>query len=126
MYEGSLVAVGGKRSCKRPAVVSMEVAPTVLHPLPPNYLAATEKYSGQVRTVELPNGGLNLTGYKGGIPFPTPAEPHKGWKVLANLRFRYIPHDAVNTYGQGCYADRSHSLHGNRGILPFRHHAFNP
>jgi hypothetical protein len=122
MPDGMVALFQGKYFWKMPADISMEVGPTVLHPLPPNYLAATEKYSGQVRTVELPNGGLNLTGYKGGIPFPTPAEPHKGWKVLANLWFRYIPHVAVN---QGCYVDSYHSVNCNAGVLIFRQLSFN-
>lgn len=82
--------------------VRMEVGPTVIHPLPKNYLAATEKYADQVKLVELPTGGLSLTNYHGGIPFPNPAEPHKGWKTLANLWYRYIPYLTVDTYGSGC------------------------
>ena len=77
MPDGMVALFEGQYFWKMPDDVSMEVGPTIIHPLPPNYLAATEKYSGQVRIVELPDGGLNLTGYQGGIPFPTPDEPHK-------------------------------------------------
>jgi hypothetical protein len=100
MPDGMAALFHGTYFWKMPADVSMEVGPTIIHPLPPNYLAATEKYSSQIRIIELPSGGLNLTGYQGGIPFPTPAEPHKGWKILANLWFRYIPHLAVDTYAR--------------------------
>jgi hypothetical protein len=125
MPDGMVALFAGTYFWKMPADVSMEVGPTIIHPLPPNYLAATEKYSGQVRIIDLPSGGLNLTGYQGGIPFPAPAEPHKGWKILANLWFRYIPHIAVNTYGQGCYMDSYHNINCNAGILVYRQLSFN-
>ena len=80
------------------------VGPTIIHPLPNGYMEATEKYSGQVKIIELPNGGLTLSGYNGGMPFP-PAEPHKGWKVLANLWYRYTPHLTVNTRASGVSID---------------------
>jgi len=125
MPDGMIALFEGKYFWKMPADVSMEVGPTIIHPLPPNYLAATEKYSDQVRIIELPSGGLNLTGYQGGIPFPSPAEPHKGWKILANLWFRYVPHLAVNTYGQGCYVDGYNNINCDAGILIFRQLSFN-
>jgi hypothetical protein len=125
MPDGMVALFEGEYFWKMPADVSMEVGPTIIHPLPPNYLAATEKYSNQVRIVELAGSGLNLTGYQGGIPFPSPAEPHKGWKILANLWFRYIPHIAVDTYGQGCYVDGYGNINCNAGILIFRQLSFN-
>jgi hypothetical protein len=82
--------------------VRIEIGPTVIHPLPKNYLDATEKYASQVQLVELPDGGLSITNYHGGIPFPNPTDPHKGWKTLVNLWYRYIPHLVVDTYGSGC------------------------
>jgi hypothetical protein len=87
---------------KMPDDVRMEVGPTVIHPLPKNYLEATEKYAAQVKLIELPTGGLSLENYRGGVPFPNPVDPHKGWKLLANLWYRYIPHLTVDTYGSGC------------------------
>jgi hypothetical protein len=95
----------GSYSWKMPDDVRIEVGPTVIHPLPATYLAATEKYASQVRLIELPDGGLSLANYHGGIPFPNAAEPHKGWKTLANLWYRYIPHLTVDTYGSGCAID---------------------
>lgn len=123
--DGMVGLFEGQYFWKMPDDVSMEVGPTIIHPLPPNYLAATEKYSSQVRIVELPDGGLNLTGYKGGIPFPTPDEPHKGWKILANLWFRYIPHLSVDTYSQGCYVNSFHSFSCDVGILVYRQLSYN-
>ncbi len=73
MPDGMIALFEGKYFWKMPSDVRIDVGPTIIHSLPRNYLAATEKYAGQVRIVELPNGGLNLTGYQGGIPFPSPA-----------------------------------------------------
>lgn len=70
----------------------MKVGPTVIHPLPKGYREATEKYSGEVKIVALPDGGHTLTAYVAGIPFPDPQEPHRGWKMLANVWYRYLPH----------------------------------
>jgi hypothetical protein len=61
-----------------PANVQIEVGPTIIHPLPKTYIEATEKYSGQVKLVELPDGALTLSEYQGGMPFPHPTEPHRG------------------------------------------------
>jgi hypothetical protein len=105
MPDGMAALFEGKYFWKMPPGVRIEIGPTVIHPLPKNYLAATEKYAPMVRAVELPNGGMTLENYRGGIPFPNPAEPHKGWKTLANVWYRYIPHLAVETYGSGCAID---------------------
>jgi hypothetical protein len=105
MPDGMAALFEGKYFWKMPPGVRIEIGPTVIHPLPKNYLAATEKYASVVRVVELPNGGVTLENYRGGIPFPNPAEPHKGWKTLANVWYRYIPHLAVETYGSGCAID---------------------
>jgi Protein of unknown function (DUF1329) len=91
MPEGMVALFEGKYFWKMPAGVQIEVGPTVTHPLPKNYLAATEQYAQQVRIKELPSGGLTLENYHGGIPFPNAAEPHKGWKLLANLWYRTSP-----------------------------------
>jgi Protein of unknown function (DUF1329) len=102
MPDGMVALFQGKYFWKMPADVSMEVGPTVTYPLPKNYLEATQKYASQVKIVELPDGGLTLTGYQGGIPFPNPEEPHKGWKVLVNLWYRYMPRLIADTYGYTC------------------------
>jgi hypothetical protein len=102
MPDGMVALFQGKYFWKMPSDVSMEVGPTVINPLPRNYLAATEKYGSQVKVVELPDGGLSLSNYRGGIPFLNPQEPHKGWKVLANVWFRYLPRLMVDSYGYGC------------------------
>jgi hypothetical protein len=105
MPEGMIGLFDGSYVWKMPSDVQMAVGPTVIYPLPKTYMAATEKYSGQVRIVDLPDGALTLANYQGGIPFPNPAEPHIGWKILANLWYRYLPHLIVDTSGDGCSVD---------------------
>lgn len=102
MPDGMISFFEGKQFWKMPDDVSMEVGPTVDYPLPRNYLEATEKYASQVKIVELPDSGLTLTNYHGGVPFPNPAEPHRGWKILANLWYRYMPRLAADTNGYTC------------------------
>ena len=107
MPDGMAAMFEGKYFWKMPPDVQMEVGPTVVQPLPRNYQAASEKYSDQVRIIELSNGGLTLQGYRAGIPFPRLREPHKGWKVLMNLWYRYSPHLLVVTHGWTCAVNSS-------------------
>jgi hypothetical protein len=102
MPNGMVGFFAGTYPWKMPSDVQMVVGPTIIHPLPKGYVEATEKYSSQVRIVELADDGLTLANYQGGTPFPNPAEPHKGWKILANLWYRYLPHLIVDTYAHGC------------------------
>jgi hypothetical protein len=67
--------------------------------LPRKYLDATEKYSAQVKLIELPDRRLALSGYEGGVLFPNPSEPRARWKILAGPCFWYLPHLNVNTNG---------------------------
>lgn len=110
MPDGLIALFEGKYFWKMPPDIQIEIAPTEIHPLPKNYLATTEKYAGQVSIVELPDGGLTLQNYMGGIPFPNPQEPHKGWKVMLNLWFRYMPNLLVDKHGAGCTINSLGSL----------------
>jgi Protein of unknown function (DUF1329) len=125
MPDGMVALFEGRYFWKMPADVQMPVGPTIIHPLPPSYLEATEKYSAQVKITELPEGALTLTGYSGGIPFPNPDEPHKGWKILANLWFRYTPHLTVNTRGVVCFVDSGNSISCKAGMKIYRQLSFN-
>lgn len=109
MPNGMAEMFEGREFWKMPDDVAIEVGPTLIDQLPQNYLAATEKPERAVGIEELPDGGLNLTGYGGGMPFPHPEEPHKGWKILADLWFRYFPHRFVDSRGTMCMADASAS-----------------
>ena len=110
MPDGMAGLFEGQYSWKMPPDIRIEIAPTVTHPLPKNYLAATEKYAGQVKIVERPDGSLLLQNYMGGIPFPNPQEPHKGWKVLQNLWYRYGPSLLVDRHAPGCAIGGSGNL----------------
>jgi hypothetical protein len=125
MPDGMAMLFEGKYFWKIPHDVEMEIGPTVVHPLPRNYRDATERYSGQVKLVELPGGHLTLSGYRGGAPFPNPAEPHKGWKIMANLWFRYLPHLSVDTNGVVCTMDSGSSISCKAGMKVYRQLAFN-
>jgi hypothetical protein len=125
MPDGMVALFQGTYYWKMPADVEMEVGPTIIHPLPRTYLEATEKYASQVKLVELPDGGLTLEGYHGGIPFPSPTDPHKGWKILANEWYRYQPHLAVDTHGSGCLLDRRGSINCVAAELLDRQLAYN-
>lgn len=87
----------GVYSLKMPADVEIDVGPTHLGSRLKSFEEATEKYSGQVGVEQLPNGHYLLKNFHGGIPFPNPTEPYKGWKILANVYFAYVPALYVNT-----------------------------
>ncbi len=125
MPDGMVALFQRRYYWKMPSDVEMEVGPTVIHPLPKTYLAATEKYASQVTLLDLPDGRLSLSGYQGGTPFPNPAGPNKGWKILANLWYRYMPHLLVDTYGTACYADRFGSISCNADEIVYRQLSFN-
>ncbi len=125
MPDGMIAFFQGGYSWKMPADVEMDIGPTVIHPLPKRYVDATAKYASQVKLVELPEGRLSMNGYKGGTPFPNPSEPHKGWKILANFWYRYMPHLLVDTYGTGCYVDSAGSVSCNADEIVYRQLSFN-
>lgn len=128
MPDGMIALFEGKYFWKMPADVEMEVGPTVIHPLPATYLAATEKYASQVRLVTLPDGGLNIENYQGGIPFPNPGEPNKGWKILADFWFRYYPHLVVNSpesLGFTCTEDSYANIACQKSLSVFRQMSYN-
>jgi hypothetical protein len=125
MPDGMAAFFEGRYFWKMPPDVQMPVGPTVIHPLPSSYMEATEKYAAQVKIVELPDGGLTLNGYSGGMPFPHPGEPHQGWKVLANLWYRYTPHLTVNTKGVVCFVDSGNRVSCKAGMKVYRQLSFN-
>jgi hypothetical protein len=125
MPDGMAALFEGKYSWKMPPEVALEVGPTIIHPLPRNYLAATEKYAGQVQVQELPGGGLTLRNYHGGIPFPNPGEPHKGWKILADSWYRYVPHLSVISHASGCLVDHYRNISCKAAEIVERQLAYN-
>jgi len=85
----------GTHYWKMPADVQIDVGPTVSYPLPRSYVDFTEKHSSQVRVTHLADGNNDIVNYMGGEPFPNPAEPDKGYKLLADLWFTYAPYLSV-------------------------------
>jgi uncharacterized protein DUF1329 len=128
MPDGMIVLFEGQAYWKMPADVSMPVGPTVINPLPPGFLAATEKFGPSTKVVELPEGGLTIEGYQGGVPFLQPEEPHKGWKILADFWYRYMPHIVVNTPdnpGFFCTLDGFNNVSCTKGLWVARQLADN-
>jgi Protein of unknown function (DUF1329) len=128
MPDGMVTLFKGRSSWKMPDDLAMTVGPTVIHPLPAGYMTATEKYSSTTKLVELPEGGLTISGYQGGIPFPNPTEPHRGWKILADFWYRYIPHIVVNAPdnpGFNCTLDGFGNISCIKGLWVARQLSYN-
>jgi hypothetical protein len=89
----------------------------------------TERYGSQTQVVALPDGTFDLKNHVGGLPFPNPSEPYKGWKILANQRFGTVagrigaltPETGL---GKGCGQDRFHNIACGRYLLVFRRLGF--
>jgi Protein of unknown function (DUF1329) len=92
MPEGMQYLFSGAGAWKLPPDFRLEVGPTSSYPLPPTYLENTRKYSHLVKIKNLPNGGHTITGYVAGLPFPDPAAPLKGYKILVDFWYRYVPY----------------------------------
>ncbi len=92
MPEGMQVLFKGGSHWTFPADFRMVVGPTHSYPLPQAYIKNTEKYSNDVKIRTLADGGLTLDGYVAGVPFPNPENPQKGWKILADLWYSYVPY----------------------------------
>ena len=125
MPDGMIALFEGTYYWKMPPGVQMEVGPVAIHPLPKAYREATERNASQVKLIKLADGGLSITGYRGGTPFPNPTEPEKGWKILANFWYRYIPHLLVDTYGTGCYVDSISGVSCTADEVVYRQLSFN-
>ncbi|HLW71479.1 MAG TPA: DUF1329 domain-containing protein [Candidatus Binataceae bacterium] len=128
MPDGMVTLFEGQSSWKMPDDIAMTIGPTMIHPLPAGYLAATEKYGPATKLVELPDGRLTISGYQGGIPFPNPTEPHRGWKLLADFWYRYMPHIVVNTPdnpGFECTLDGYADVNCTKGLWVARQLSFN-
>jgi hypothetical protein len=98
---------------KIPEDVEIDVGPTVSYPLAKSYVVATEKYSSQVRVVHLADGNNDIANYVGGEPFPSPREPDKGYKLMADMWYTYGPYLAVGTSENplhSCTQDRFGSI----------------
>jgi Protein of unknown function (DUF1329) len=111
MPDGMVALFEGKYFWKMPPDVDMVVGPPPAEAAGGGYLDATEQYGGQTQAVVLPNGHHDLKNYVAGMPFPNPAAPHKGWKILADSWFGPTPRISAATPETGlaslCTLDRS-------------------
>src|SRR5579885_612406 len=92
MPDGMQALFAGTYVSKLPADFRMEIGPRTDLPLPAVYLQNTEKYSHQVEIKDLPDGRHTITGYVAGVPFPNPSDPRKGYKILVDNWYRYLPY----------------------------------
>ena len=67
---GMIESVQGKHFWKMPQNVEIRRRTHGQLPVPRFYVDATEKNSGQVRVVHLPDGNNDISNYIGGEPFP--------------------------------------------------------
>ena len=113
---------------KIPQDIEIDVGPTVSYPPPKSYVAATEKYSSQVRVVHLADGNNDIANYVGGEPFPSPQEPDKGYKLMADMWFTYVPYLAVGASGNplhSCTQDRFGNIFCEAAEYVYRQLAYN-
>jgi Protein of unknown function (DUF1329) len=97
MPPGMITLFEGHGFWKMPADIEIVIAPTTPERLPARYVQATEQHRGSVQIIHLPDGHNDVRNYAGGEPFPQPEEPDKGYKLLADLWFAYVPHLLVGT-----------------------------
>ncbi|MGH7933716.1 MAG: DUF1329 domain-containing protein [Candidatus Binataceae bacterium] len=107
---GMIKLFQGTYGWKMPADVQINVGPShVGGNLPKTWVEATEKFGPQTSVEVLPNGHYVLKNYHGGTPFPNPQEPNKGWKILANVFFAFVPAlyvNSPNNYGSVWSVDK--------------------
>ena len=119
----------GSYQLKMPNDVEIDIGETKIGGnLPPTFLAATEKYGSQNGVTVTPDGHYDIQNYHGGIPFPNPADPHKGWKALANVFFAYAPAIVASTpenTGAIWFADRFNNISEDTFDLVYRQSGYN-
>jgi len=103
MPDGMIALFSGKYGLKMPNDIEMNVGPPIHIVAPASFRQASEKYSGEVRVVHLPNGRNDIANYVAGEPFPVPQGPDKGYEILADLWYTYSPHLAAGMPGAGLW-----------------------
>ncbi len=97
MPDGMVAFFEGNYFFKFPPDVRIEVGPTSNYPMNSAYVQNTEKYAGQVKILDLPDGEHALSGYEAGRPFPNPSGPRKGWEILVDEWYRYVPYELCSS-----------------------------
>lgn len=116
MPEGLKALFSGQYFWKFPSDFQMVVKPSTHYQNPARYEEDTEKYSHDVKIVNLADGGHNISGYVAGLPFPSPREPLRGWKLLIDDWYAYEPFVLCGPSGWAWSEDRFYNLHSVQQI----------
>lgn len=128
MPPGMVALFQGTYFWKMPSDVEMPVGPTLIRPLPKDYIDATEKYGSQTQVVHYPDGSMSINNFVAGQPFPNPQEPDKGYKILADIWYPPAPHLLVlpsSTPASFCTVDRFGSSACTKTSVVYRQLAYN-
>lgn len=129
MSDGMIALFSGRYGIRMPKDVEIDVGPAIHVAAPSTFRRATEKYSSRVRVVHLRDGRNDVAGYVAGEPFPNPAEPDKGYKILADSWYAYGPHLAAGLLGMGLWnvimLDRFGNANTAKWAFVYRQLAFN-
>jgi len=117
--DGLQYMMAGQTFWKFPKDFQIVIGPTHDFPLPKEFNDDTRKYADQVRIINLPDGGHTIDGYVAGLPFPNPSEPLKGWKILVNMWYVYVPHLFCN-YDTFYLLDRFGNMQSETSIQIYR------
>jgi len=118
----------GGYGLKMPSDVEIDIGPVTSGNIPKTFLEATEKYGDQNSVTVLPNGHYVLNNYHGGLPFPNPTDPNKGWKMLANVFFTYVPAIVTSTpdnMGSVWFRDHFNNVSEDSFDLVYRQSGYN-
>ncbi len=120
MSVGLQALFSGQYFWKLPPDFQAVIGPPLTYTPPKEYVANTEKYASQVRIVNLPDGGHSITGYVAGRPFPNPAPPMKGYKILVDEWYRFLPWLNCGKHNWNHFKDRFGNISTNSFILVYR------
>jgi hypothetical protein len=109
MPYGLQTLFSGQYHWKVPADFQITVGPTKSLPLPRGYMQASEQFGSQTSMGTTPSGHHYVNNYVAGAPFPNPQEPNKGYKLLSDVWFSYVPDLYAQQFdhpGESCTSDR--------------------
>jgi hypothetical protein len=124
MPPGLQLLFTGKGFWKLPDNARLSVSGIHHYVLPKPYLENTEKYAANIRIVNLPNGGHSIADYVAGIPFPNPQEPLRGWKILVDDWYSYVPYNMCSRGWYFAFVDRLNNFTYDTGVIVYRRLSF--
>jgi uncharacterized protein DUF1329 len=117
MPDGMIALFRGISFWQMPPDVEIDIGPTRAVPSPLGYPDATRRYGAETQMALLSNGNHDLRNYVAGMPFPNPADPGKGWKILADVWYGPLPRIAAGTPETGLSTLCQQDHFGNRRCL---------